>query len=89
MKKCDIDLQGNYKVAHGILFDTYQELDTRDIKIPSELKRNLMILHSYVLAKLLVKVKDHKQAARMLVRVAKNISKFPSRMFLILLSLII
>ena len=44
---------GNYKVAHGILFDTYKDLESRSIKIPSELKRNLMLLHSYVLAKVL------------------------------------
>lgn len=51
-----------------------------------------MILHSYVLAKvslgvliivncikILVKLKDHKSGAQMLIRVAKNISRFPSR----------
>jgi len=42
---------GNYKIAHGILFDTYKDLESRRIKIPNELKQNLMLLHSYVLAK--------------------------------------
>jgi WD repeat-containing protein 19 len=42
---------GNYKVAHGILYDTFKDLEGRGIKVPSELKRNLMLLHSYVLAK--------------------------------------
>jgi WD repeat-containing protein 19 len=42
---------GNYKVAHGILFDTYKDLEAQKIKIPTELKRNLMLLHSYILAK--------------------------------------
>jgi WD repeat-containing protein 19 len=42
---------GNYKVAHGILFNTYKDLEVRNIKIPLELKLNLMLLHSYVLAK--------------------------------------
>lgn len=44
-------LLGNYKVAHNMLFNTYKDLQDRNIVIPSELKRNLMILHSYVLAK--------------------------------------
>ncbi len=42
---------GKYKNAHGILFDTYKDLEARNINIPSELKRNLMLLHSYILAK--------------------------------------
>jgi hypothetical protein len=41
---------GKYRIAHGILFETYKELESRRIKIPTELKRNLMLLHSYVLA---------------------------------------
>lgn len=69
---------GNYKIAHGILFDTYKDLESRRIKIPNELKQNLMLLHSYVLAKILVKQKDHLAGARMLIRVARNISRFPS-----------
>ncbi len=42
---------GNYNVAHGILFDTHQDLVAHQIGIPSELRRNLLLLHSYILAK--------------------------------------
>ena len=42
---------GNYNVAQGILFDTHQDLIAHQISIPSELRRNLLLLHSYILAK--------------------------------------
>ena len=38
-----------------------------------------MLLHSYALVKVHVKKGDHMRAARLLLRVANNISKFPSR----------
>jgi WD repeat-containing protein 19 len=37
-----------------------------------------MIIHSFQLAKRLVKMNNHVGAARMLIRVSKNISQFPS-----------
>ncbi len=81
--------EGNYKVAHGILFETHQDLSTHKIEIPQELQRNLLLLHSYVLVKRLVAAGDHMQAARMLIRVAKSISKFPQHMVQILTSTVI
>ena len=48
-----------------------------------------MILHSYILARLHVKRGDHLRGARMLLRVAKNISKFPSHVVPILTSTVI
>ena len=53
------------------------------------MKQNLMILHSYILARLHVKRGDHLKGARMLLRVAKNISKFPSHIVPILTSTVI
>ena len=38
-----------------------------------------MLLHSYMLVKPHVKKGDHGRAARLLLRVANNISRFPSR----------
>lgn len=58
-----------------------RELQRRNIKIPSEMEMNLLILHSYLLAKAHLKRGDHSKAARMLIRVAENISKFPERQF--------
>ena len=54
-----------------------------------ELAHNLMLLHSYVLVKTLVKAEDHLSGARMLVRVARNISKFPVHKVQILTSTVI
>ena len=59
------------------------------IAIPAEMKQNLMILHSYILARLHVRRGDHLRGARMLLRVAKNISKFPSHIVPILTSTVI
>ncbi|KAL1529596.1 hypothetical protein AB1Y20_000539 [Prymnesium parvum] len=80
---------GNYRVAHQILFDTHKELTSQKIRVPQELAHNLMLLHSYVLVKPLVKVNDHLAAARMLSRVARNISKFPMHVVPIITSTVI
>ena len=48
-----------------------------------------MVLHSYTLARLQVRRGDHLTAARMLLRVAANISKFPSHIVPILTSTVI
>ncbi|KAM6132739.1 LOW QUALITY PROTEIN: WD repeat-containing protein 19 [Pterocles gutturalis] len=66
---------GNYRSAHEFLF-SMSELKTQKI-IPSEMSTT-MILHSYILVKTHVKRGDHMKGARMLIRVANNISKFPS-----------
>jgi WD repeat-containing protein 19 len=60
---------GNYKIAHTQLFDTFKELMSEGKRPPAELSRQLMLLHSYVLVKVLVKLGDHPGAARMLNRV--------------------
>ncbi|KAM8939516.1 WD repeat-containing protein 19 [Pelodytes ibericus] len=80
---------GNYRNAHDVLFSMYTELTTHKIKIPSEMVTNLMILHSYILVKIHVKRGDHLKGARMLIRVANNISKFPSHIVPILTSTVI
>ncbi|XP_074130526.1 WD repeat-containing protein 19 [Sminthopsis crassicaudata] len=80
---------GNYRNAHDVLFSMYAELKTQKIQIPSEMATNLMILHSYILVKIHVKSGDHMKGARMLIRVANNISKFPSHIVPILTSTVI
>lgn len=81
--------EGNYRVAHDKLFATYKQLETLGNKPPSELVRALMLLHSYTLVKSLIAVSDHLAAARMLIRVARNISKFPKHVVPILTSTVI
>lgn len=59
----------------------YQELKRNKIKAPLEMQTNMRLLHSYILVRLHVKRNDHLKGARMLIRVANNISKFPARKF--------
>lgn len=42
---------GQYRNAHDVLYNMYQELRKEGIKIPTEMYNNLMILHSYMLVK--------------------------------------
>ncbi|GFH27640.1 flagellar associated protein, partial [Haematococcus lacustris] len=81
--------EGNYRVAHDKLFATVRQLDALNFKPPTELLRALMLLHSYTLVKSLININDHTCAARMLVRVARSISKFPKHIVPILTSTII
>ena len=80
---------GNYRDAHDVLFGMHQDLVKEKIKIPFEVQQNLMLLHSYILVKTHIKQNNHLRAARLLCRVAENISKFPSRMFFSLTLLLI
>uniref|UniRef100_A0A8C5I6Y2 WD repeat-containing protein 19 n=1 Tax=Gouania willdenowi TaxID=441366 RepID=A0A8C5I6Y2_GOUWI len=80
---------GKYRNAHDVLFSMYTELQAQNIKIPAEMATNLMILHSYLLVKIHVKREDHLKAARMLIRVSNNISKFPAHVVPILTSAVI
>ena len=80
---------GNYRNAHDVLFSMFKELRERNIKVPTEMVQNLMLLHSYVLVKIHVRKGDHVKGARMLTRVANNISKFPAHIVPILTSTVI
>ncbi|CAF94207.1 unnamed protein product, partial [Tetraodon nigroviridis] len=80
---------GNYRNAHDVLFSMYTELQAQRIKIPAQMATNLMMLHSYLLVKIHVKRGDHLKAARMLIRVSNNISKFPTHVVPILTSAVI
>lgn len=80
---------GNYKHAHQLLYRTYQDLKGQKLALPQELWRRLMILHSYVIVKRLVKTGDHQTAALMLLRVASNIQQFPAHIVPILTSVVI
>eukprot|EP00051_Salpingoeca_urceolata_P033288 m.20040 g.20040 ORF g.20040 m.20040 type:complete len:1352 (-) comp6065_c0_seq2:172-4227(-) len=80
---------GNYRNAHDVLFSMYRQLQKEQIPIPMEMRENLMILHSYIIVKLHVARGDNTKAARMLIRVANHISKFPSHVVNILTSTVI
>ncbi|KAL5110314.1 hypothetical protein TcWFU_004852 [Taenia crassiceps] len=80
---------GKYRSAHDLLFSMVQELRQQHIKVPAEMLDNLSLLHSYVLAKFHAKFGNHMIAARLLIRIAQNISKFPSHIVPILSSTVI
>lgn len=80
---------GNYKVAHEYLLKTLLELRKHGIIPSSEYSKSLLLLHSYTLVRGKVREGQHAVAARLLVRVAKNISKFPAHVVPILTSTVI
>jgi WD repeat-containing protein 19 len=80
---------GNYKAAHDRLFETIRDMRFQKLKVPQLMDSKLMIIHSYVLVKWFVKVQDHYSAAKLLVRVAKNISQFPAHSVQILTTTVV
>lgn len=80
---------GNYKLARDVLVETHRQLEAHKIRVGLDLRTALTLLHSYVLVKKLVKRGDHTAAARMLVRVAQHLSKFPTHVVNILISAVI
>ncbi|KAI8820676.1 WD repeat-containing protein 19-like protein [Fimicolochytrium jonesii] len=80
---------GNYRAAHDLLFDNYKQLRATRNHVPAEIERMLMLVHSYMLVKALIKHNDHEKGARMLIRVANNISKFPAHVVPILTSTVV
>ncbi|KAI8921154.1 hypothetical protein DFJ77DRAFT_448813 [Powellomyces hirtus] len=80
---------GNYRTAHDLLLDNYKQLRATKNHVPAEIERMLMLLHSYMLVKALVRINEHEKGARMLMRVANNISKFPAHVVPILTSTVI
>lgn len=79
-------LAGNYRSAHDVLVQLYQDLRHEGLTVPSEFKANLTLLHIYTLVRVHVRKGNHLNAARLLIKVAANISKFPAREYFVLLS---
>ena len=80
---------GNYSLAHGVVTETIRKLEDDNIKVPSLLRSQFVLLHSYLIVKRLVKKGDHTGAARMLLRVAASVSKFPQHLVPILTSTVV
>lgn len=80
---------GNYRYARQVLYQTQRELMQMNMKVPKNLRQAFSLIHSYLLVKGLAKSGDHLNAARMLIRVANNISKFPAHDVSILTSCVI
>ncbi|ORY49888.1 WD repeat-containing protein 19 [Rhizoclosmatium globosum] len=80
---------GNYRAAHDLLLDNFRQLRKCKAKVPADLERMLMLLHSYILVKTLIRLNQHELGARMLIRVSNSISKFPTHIVPILTSTVI
>uniref|UniRef100_A0A5S6PZ42 WD repeat-containing protein 19 n=1 Tax=Trichuris muris TaxID=70415 RepID=A0A5S6PZ42_TRIMR len=68
--------EGQYRLARDLLFNFHQTLKKKHVTIPFELNETLMLLHTYLLVKRLIKRKEHSQAARLLIRISENINDF-------------
>ncbi|KAH9493994.1 WD repeat-containing protein 19 [Dermatophagoides farinae] len=82
-------LSGNYRNAHQLLYSMCVELHANHIAIPSEMAFNLMLIHSYMLAKLWIRIGGHQISAKLLIRVYDNINQFPSHSVQILTFVVI
>mmetsp|Transcript_12987 Transcript_12987/g.19570 ORF Transcript_12987/g.19570 Transcript_12987/m.19570 type:complete len:1468 (+) Transcript_12987:23-4426(+) len=80
---------GNYALAHSVIAETIRKLEEDNIRVPLQLRTQFVLLHSYLLVKRLVKKGDHSGAARMLLRVAESVSKFPQHLVPILTSTVV
>lgn len=59
----------------------FKELRKNNLSISAVMVGNLALLHRYTLVRTHVKIGDHHQAAKLLIQVAANISRFPARKF--------
>eukprot|EP01035_Chromulina_nebulosa_P018174 gene18174-23832_t len=80
---------GNYSLAHSVISEIIRHLEDNNIRVSLQIRQLFILLHSYILVKIFVKHNDHVNAARLLLRVAQNISKFPQHMIPILISTVI
>ncbi len=80
---------GNYALAHSVVAETVRCLEDAEIAVSTHLRQQFVLLHSYQLSKKMVKAGDQMGAARMLLRVAQNVSKFPVHLVNILTSTVI
>ncbi|KAI5082974.1 hypothetical protein GOP47_0002717 [Adiantum capillus-veneris] len=81
--------KGNYKRAHQLLLDFSLVLRNYGRAIPADILQSLMLLHSYVLGKIHIRLGDHSTGSRLLIRVARSITKFPAHIVPILTSTVI
>ncbi|KAK7200436.1 wd repeat-containing protein 19 [Novymonas esmeraldas] len=81
---------GNYRGSHSTLVEAYRILQQKSIRVPNDLRRALMLLHSYVIVKDLLKImNDENTACRMLLRVSRNIQKFTKHVVAIVTSTVL
>ena len=80
---------GNYNLARTIIYETIRQLEECDINVPLQMRNQFVLLHSYELARARIQAQDHMSAARLFLRVAQNVSKFPFNLVGILTATVI
>jgi hypothetical protein len=80
---------GNYALAHSVVFETIRKLEDAGIKVNLQLRQTFVLLHSYILGRYYVGLKDDNYASRLFLRVAQSVSKFPQHMIGILTTTVI
>jgi WD repeat-containing protein 19 len=73
----DLRVKGEYRQSRELIFDIITQLQKHGIQVSSEMKQNLMIVHSYLLVKPM-RARDRLISALLLRRVSKFASKFPA-----------
>jgi len=81
--------RGNYRTVHDLLFKTFKDLKEQHLPIPLDLYKKMVLLHSYVIVKRIVKRGEHYTAAQLLLRVANDIHQFPEHTVPILTSVVV
>lgn len=82
--------QAKYGIAHQKIMEMVGQIRERDPKtISFELKNKLIIYHSYILAKKLLKINQHENAAHLLHKVCQFLNYFPKHTVQILTSAVI
>lgn len=80
---------GSYQASHAVLYETIRRLEDDDVRVPLKLRSTFVIIHSYILAKILVRMGDTSGSARVLLRVTQSISSFPKDTVRILTSAVV
>uniref|UniRef100_A0A8R1DX62 WD repeat-containing protein 19 n=1 Tax=Caenorhabditis japonica TaxID=281687 RepID=A0A8R1DX62_CAEJA len=81
--------KGSYRVARDLLFKMHQELRAKMMRIPLDMNKGLMAIHSYIIVKSLIARKETLLAARMLIRTCQEIQRFPTHIVQILTSAVV
>lgn len=81
--------EGNYKKARRILLELTQDLTKKGTAIPQDVQTSLILLHTYILTKVLIKKKQHQTATKLLLRLADHLSHFSRHTVQILITLVV
>ncbi|KAF1762111.1 hypothetical protein GCK72_010373 [Caenorhabditis remanei] len=81
--------KGSYRVARDLLFQMHQQLRAQMMRIPLDMNKSLMAIHSYIIVKSLINRKEILLAARLLIRTCGEVQRFPTHVVSILTSAVV